>query len=164
MTQKADVVELRIRSFEGQIMYFNGMYKLPVAPYPSIKPATLKSLPAVRLANFKETLLKEVTEVDEIISALANEEVDDADILTAIADWLGDITIYCASEAAKYGLPMKEVLRIIMQSNFSKLQADGSVKYDEHGKVEKGPGYWKPEPLLRDLIIATIEEAQNGQG
>ena len=156
-------VELKIRSFEGQIHYFNGMYKLPIAASPSIKPATLKALPAERLRKFKETLLKEVEEVDDIISMLADPNVSDIDVLTAIADWLGDITIYCASEAVKYGLPMKEILRIIMQSNFSKLQADGTVKYDENGKVEKGPGYWKPEPLLKDMLEDYIKDAQNAK-
>ena len=158
--QRSPFTELRIRSFEGQIMYFNGMYKLPVAPYPSL--SHLNQSAEDRLLAFKATLLKEVEEVDEIISKMRSIAHSDVEILTDIADWLGDITIYCASEAAKFGLPMKEILRIIMQSNFSKLQADGTVKYDANGKVEKGPGYWKPEPLLRDLLEDAIREHQNG--
>lgn len=158
-----DTVTLRIRSFEGQILYFNGMYKLPVAPYPSLKKEHLGEYPAQRLGKFKATILKEVGEVDAIIQTLQTREVSDEDILTDIADWLGDITVYCASEAAKFGIPMREVLRVIMQSNFSKLQADGTVKYDENGKVEKGPGYWKPEPIIRDIITDIIKDAENGR-
>jgi len=120
-------------------------------------------MPAVRLAKFKETLLEEIKEVDDIIAKLGDPTISDADILTDIADWLGDITVYCASEAAKFGIPMREVLRVIMQSNFSKLQADGTVKYDANGKVEKGPGYWKPEPLIKDIITDLIKDAENGR-
>jgi hypothetical protein len=39
-----------------------------------------------------------------------------------------------------------------MDSNFSKKQADGSVLKDEHGKVQKGPAYWKPEPQIKELL------------
>ncbi len=41
-----------------------------------------------------------------------------------------------------------------MQSNFSKLGADGKPIYDERGKVMKGPGYWQPEPKIRALLGA----------
>lgn len=159
--QRPRFVELKIRSFEGQIMYFNGMYKLPVAPFPSL--SHLNQGVHSRLEAFRNTLLKEVEEVADIQVKIATGDYSDVEILTDIADWLGDITIYCASEAAKFGLPMKEILRIIMQSNFSKLQADGTVKYDANGKVEKGPGYWKPEPLLRDLLEDAIKEHAKGQ-
>lgn len=174
-SKKNNLVELNIRSFEGQILHFNGMYKLPVAPFPQLQavyqneierdpppvPVTARHATHRRLEDFRQTLLKEIVEVEDI-QALVNGRADEAIILTAIADWLGDIIIYCASEMAKYGIPQKEVLRIIMQSNFSKLQADGSVKYDENGKVEKGPGYWRPEPLIKDLLLSLIEERKNG--
>jgi hypothetical protein len=39
-----------------------------------------------------------------------------------------------------------------MESNFSKLGADGQPIYDERGKVMKGPSYWKPEPRIRSLL------------
>lgn len=176
--QRPSFVELKIRSFEGQIMYFNGMYKLPVAPYPSV--GYIHESLWSRLEGFRETLYAEVMEVNDILASIKsgmhikqgkvlldengnNIPYRDLDTLVDLADWLGDITIYCASEAAKFGLPMKEILRIIMQSNFSKLQADGTVKYDANGKVEKGPGYWKPEPLLRDLLEDAIKEHAKGQ-
>jgi len=157
-SKKNDAVELRIRSFESKILFFNGMYKLPVAPYPSL--THLGEPPVLRLEKFRTTLLKEVDELHDIF-ALLQTEAPPEEILTAIADWLTDIQIYCASEMAKFGLPIAESQRIVMQSNFSKLQADGSVKYDAHGKVEKGPGYWKPEPLLQDMIEAAIAEAKH---
>ena len=44
------------------------------------------------------------------------------------------------------------LLAIIRQSNFSKLGADGKPIYDERGKVQKGPGYWKPEPKISEML------------
>ena len=41
-----------------------------------------------------------------------------------------------------------QVLVIIMQSNFSKLGADGKPIYDERGKVMKGPAIGNPEPKI----------------
>jgi hypothetical protein len=53
---------------------------------------------------------------------------------------------------AKFGLPLDETLAIIMQSNFSKMGADGNPIYDEQGKLQKGPLYYKPEPKLRAML------------
>ena len=73
-------------------------------------------------------------------------------LLTEMSDWLGDIVVYCASEARRWGLPLNNILSIIMESNFSKLGADGEPIYDERGKVMKGPHYWKPEPKISALL------------
>jgi predicted HAD superfamily Cof-like phosphohydrolase len=45
-----------------------------------------------------------------------------------------------------------------MASNMSKLGPDGKPIYDERGKVMKGPGYWKPEPMLLRYIQAAIRQ------
>lgn len=134
--------------FSKDIEKFNGIYKLPV----NKQPTTEIGVPmAVRLLAFKDILMEEVDEIDDIIKA-----VDRGDnplvVLTMLADLLGDIQVYCASEMAKFGLPLDEVLAIIMQSNFSKLGADGKPIYDERGKVMKGPDYWKPEPKIQELL------------
>jgi hypothetical protein len=42
-----------------------------------------------------------------------------------------------------------------MQSNFSKLGADGKAIISE-GKVQKGPGYWKPEPQIKELLRSKL--------
>ena len=42
-----------------------------------------------------------------------------------MSDWLGDVIVYCASEARRWGLPTEKILDIIMQSNFSRLDANG---------------------------------------
>jgi predicted HAD superfamily Cof-like phosphohydrolase len=106
-----------------------------------------------RLQAFKSILSEEINEIDEIIEA-AQKQAPAIEVLTMLADLLGDIQVYCASEMAKFGLPLDEVLAIIMQSNFSKLGADGKPIYDERGKVQKGPDYWKPEPKIQACLQA----------
>jgi predicted HAD superfamily Cof-like phosphohydrolase len=85
---------------------------------------------------------------------LAENGAAASDIAVAIADVLGDIMVYCRSEALKYGLPLEEVLDVIMDSNESKLGADGRPIYDANGKFLKGPDYWKPEPKIKALLDA----------
>ena len=114
---------------------------------------TAEDVNTKRLAKFKATLLDEVHEIDEIV-ALASNGGAPADIAVAIADLLGDIVVYCRSEALKYGLPLEEVLDVIMDSNASKLGADGHPIYDANGKFLKGPNYWKPEPRIKALLEA----------
>ena len=126
----------------------NAMYKLPASSQPSL-PADV----AERLVKFKTTLIDEVHEIDDIVQ-LAKNGGNAADIAVAIADLLGDIMVYCRSEALKYGLPLEEVLDIIMDSNESKLDANGNPIYDANGKFLKGPGYWKPEPKIKALLEA----------
>ena len=134
------------KPFAQRIAAMNAMYKLPANEKPTLPADT-----AGRLAKFKATLIDEVHEIDEIV-ALANGGGAAADIATAIADVLGDIIVYCRSEALKYGLPLEDVLDIIMDSNQSKLGADGRPIYDANGKFLKGPNYWKPEPKIRALL------------
>ena len=135
-------------AFSEDIEKFNGIYKLPV----NAKPAQDVGVPAVeRMKAFKSILLEEVDEIDEIIEA-AEQGKPSLEVLTMLADLLGDLQVYCASEMAKFGLPLDQILAIIMQSNFSKLGADGKPIYDERGKVQKGPNYWKPEPKIQALL------------
>ena len=79
------------------------------------------------------------------------------DILTATADLLADIIVFCVSEMRKFGLPPAAIMSIVMESNMSKLQPDGSAKYDDNGKFLKGPNYFPPEPKIRELISELLE-------
>ena len=44
--------------------------------------------------------------------------------------------------------------RSVVDSNESKLGADGNPIYDANGKFLKGPHYWKPEPKIKALLEA----------
>lgn len=154
-------IKLPLRSFDSKILYMNGMYKLPIAPYPSVSFLNGEAHSS-RLANFGDILSEECKELDEVWSKSTQSGTQHIDTLTNLADLLGDIVVYCYSEAAKFGIPLSEVLSIIMDSNFSKLGADGQPIYDDRGKVQKGPFYWKPEPKIRALLEERIKESQNG--
>ena len=161
---------IKLRSFESKILYMNGMYTLPVAPYPQVDAAvqwqckqdnekhTDRDALLIRLDKLRTILLDEVNESGDIMSKLRNGEYAEAlDFLTEMADLMGDIQVYCASENARFGIPNGEILDIIMDSNFSKLGADG-LPIIKDGKFEKGPFYWKPEPKIRELLAARIKE------
>lgn len=136
------------KTFSQRIAQMNAMYRLPAHERPTLPDNT-----AERLRKFKATLMDEVHEIDDIAAQVA-AGADAAEVLTAIADLLGDVTVYCRSEALKYGLPLEDVLDIIMDSNESKLGADGNPIYDANGKFLKGPNYWKPEPRIKALLQA----------
>jgi predicted HAD superfamily Cof-like phosphohydrolase len=133
---------------------FNKFYGLPCP----IKP-TLAEVgnPVSRILGFTKTLRDEIDEGADIITKI-HEGATDLEVLTDLADWFNDIVVYALSEAAKYGIPSEQVLGIIMDSNFSKKQADGSVLKDEHGKVKKGSAYWKPEPQIKTIIQEKIND------
>ncbi len=136
------------KPFDQRIALMNAMYKLPANTQPTL-PANV----AERLVKFKATLLDEVHEIDDISAMVANG-AEPAEVLVALADLLGDVMVYCRSEALKYGLPLEQVIDVIMDSNESKLGADGKPIYDGNGKFLKGPNYWKPEPKIRTLLDA----------
>ena len=121
---------------------------------------TVKGVEADVDASFHDILKEEVDEGLDLAAKYEKLAADHGgqlpkehavDVLADMSDWLGDIVVYCASEARRWGIPMPDVLRIIMESNFSKLGADGKPIYDERGKVMKGPNYWKPEPKIREM-------------
>ncbi len=134
------------KSFAERIALMNAMYKLPANEVPTVPEDV-----ADRLRKFKATLADEVDEIDEIV-VKAEEGATPIEIAVALADLLGDVIVYCRSEALKYGLPLEAVLDIIMDSNESKLGADGQPIYDGNGKFLKGPNYWKPEPKIAELL------------
>ena len=134
------------KTFARRIADMNAMYKLPARENPALPEDVVG-----RLTKFKATLMDEVHEIDEIVAA-AQKGAPSSDILVAMADLLGDVIVYCRSEALKYGLPLEDVLDIIMDSNESKLGADGKPIYDANGKFLKGPNYWRPEPKIKVLL------------
>ncbi len=140
--------------FYSDIEKFNQIYKLPCNDQPVL-------LTPDRIENFRDILAEEVEEANDIsdkyqkmlqASGGTLNPQQKLEILTDMSDWLGDIVVYCSSEAKRWGLPLDQILNVIMQSNFSKLDANGEPIYDERGKVMKGPNYWKPEPKISQLL------------
>jgi hypothetical protein len=138
-----------------KIRAFNKLYGLPAPDIPGL---SSREDTKNKLNRFWNIVAEELEEVRDILKQLDEPGTTPELVLTDIADWLGDIIVYCASELTKYGLRPSDVLGIIMASNMSKLGPDGKPIYDERGKVMKGPGYWKPEPMLLRYIQAAIRQ------
>jgi predicted HAD superfamily Cof-like phosphohydrolase len=150
-------------TFDEEIKLFNAMYLLPTLSSPGIpfvgdSTASARQKLMARLEDFKSILREELDEVDEILSMIAVGDPPE-EILVALADWLGDMQVYCASEMRKFGLDNSVILSIIMASNRSKLGRDGKPLYDERNKVMKGPDFFPPEPEIRRYIAAAVRQA-----
>lgn len=166
-----------------RIHEFNKFYRLPCPGTPTVMgvvqpsdggPTSCEQI-IKRLEGFIKTLSDEVQEGQDIIQMVnttpfpdPNEEREvEIELLTALSDWFGDLIVYCYSEATKYGLPLDKVLDIIMDSNMSKVDANGKCQYDENGKVTKnyeGCQYWKPEPKIAALLEEEIPKCSNQCG
>jgi len=145
-------------SFSEQIEKFNQLYRLPVRKVPGFAGIYYsKEQLSERLTQLHKILRDEVDEVGQIIHAVENDQ-HPLDTLTDLADWLGDLQIYCASEMMKFGLDISTVLSIIMASNMSKLGEDG-LPIMKDGKVMKGPDYWKPEPMIKMYLAEAARNA-----
>lgn len=127
-----------LTGFMLDIEQFNKMYKMPTVNVADENDALN------RLANFHNILEEECKEIDELGAGHFT--------LEGLADLLGDIIVYCASEARRWNIPIDRVLHIIMQSNFSKMGPNGEPIYDERGKLMKGSNYWKPEEKIAELL------------
>ena len=57
---------------------------------------------------------------------------------------LSDLVFVCYQFAAAFNLDLDEALRLVFESNMSKLDEQGNVIYREDGKVLKGPNYQPP--------------------
>ena len=57
---------------------------------------------------------------------------------------LADLVFVCYQFAAAYRLDLDEALRLVFESNMSKLDEQGNVIYRADGKVLKGPNYQPP--------------------
>ena len=148
-------------SFEDKIRAFNKMYGLPVLETPGLPTGMNRGDFIVRMHQFEKILKDEIKEVNDIITAVSEAKEGESvlHVLTMLADWLGDIQVYCASEMRKFGLSNDMVLSIIMASNMSKLEIDGKPIIVD-GKVQKGPNYWKPEGLISRYIEAAIRQSK----
>jgi hypothetical protein len=104
-------------------------------------PSKPTDLGAARLRQFHGVLSEEV---DELL---------DTHSLTNVADTLADIVVYCLNEAARWGIPIEEVLHLVLDSQQSKLLPNGEPLWAEDGsKYLKGPNFVPPEPAITALL------------
>ena len=89
--------------------------------------------------------------INELRISLINEEleelkkaIEDNDILE-VADALTDILYVAYGAGHAFGINLDKCFNEVQESNMSKLGENGKPIYNEHGKVMKGPKYFKPE-------------------
>lgn len=84
------------------------------------------------------------------------DELTDCDLEVSLinyADTLGDIIVYCMTEAVRWGIPLEPVLHAIIDSQRSKL-VDGKPIWAEDGsKYLKGPNFVPPEPKIAEILL-----------
>lgn len=89
----------------------------------------------------------------ERINTIENIDVD----LVEVADALGDLDVVTNGTGHEFGLNLNAVAGEVFASNMSKLGEDGKPIYDENGKIQKGPNFWKPD--LANLLGLGNQEA-----
>ena len=82
-------------------------------------------------------LIKE--ELEELTEAMQDEN------LLEVADALTDILYVTYGAGHAFGIDLDKCFEEVQNSNMSKLDKNGKPIYNEHGKVMKGPNYFKPD-------------------
>ena len=72
------------------------------------------------------------------------EAVNKRDLLE-VADALTDILYVTYGAGHAFGINLDKCFEEVQNSNMSKLGENGKPIYNEHGKVMKGPNYFKPD-------------------
>ena len=98
---------------------------------------TSADLSSEKINELRINLIKE--ELNELIEA-----VKDNNILE-VADALTDILYVTYGAGHAFGINLDRCFDEVQRSNMSKLGNDGKPIYNEHGKVMKGPKYFKPD-------------------
>ena len=78
-------------------------------------------------------------ELSELTDAMNNKD------LLEVADALTDILYVTYGAGHAFGIDLDKCFDEVQNSNMSKLDENGKPIYNEHGKVMKGPNYFKPD-------------------
>ena len=97
---------------------------------------TEASFPSDKIINLRLDLIRE--ELLELEEAIEKKDIKE------IADALTDILYVTYGAGHAFGINLDECFEEVQNSNMSKLGSDGKPIYNEHGKVMKGPDYFKP--------------------
>lgn len=76
--------------------------------------------------------------------AIVLDKIQEADPVE-VADAVADLEVVVLGTYAAFGLPGQALYDETHNSNMSKLGEDGKPIYDEFGKIQKGPNYWKAD-------------------
>ena len=98
---------------------------------------TKPSFSTDKINKLRLDLIKE--ELSELKEAMNNKD------LLEVADALTDILYVTYGAGHALGINLDKCFEEVQNSNMSKLDENGKPIYNEHGKVMKGPNYFKPD-------------------
>ena len=98
---------------------------------------TKPSFSTDKINKLRLDLIKE--ELTELTEAMKNKD------LLEVADALTDILYVTYGAGHAFGINLDKCFEEVQNSNMSKLDENGKPIYNEHGKVMKGPNYFKPD-------------------
>ena len=90
-----------------------------------------------KINKLRLDLIKE--ELNELTEAMNNKD------LLEVADALTDILFVTYGAGHAFCINLDKCFEEVQNSNMSKLDDNGKPIYNEHGKVMKGPNYFKPD-------------------
>ena len=94
-------------------------------------------LSSEKINKLRVILIEE--ELEELKDAIKNNNIKE------VADALTDILYVTYGAGHAFGINLDKCFDEVQNSNMSKLGKDGKPIYNEHGKVMKGPNYFKPD-------------------
>ena len=97
---------------------------------------TKASFPNDKIINLRLDLIRE--ELSELKEAVEKKDIKE------VADALTDILYVTYGAGHAFGINLDKCFEEVQNSNMSKLGSDGKPIFNEHGKVMKGPDYFKP--------------------
>ena len=98
---------------------------------------TSSGLSSEKINSLRISLISE--ELDELKKAISDNNI------VEIADALTDILYVTYGAGHAFGINLDKCFNEVQESNMSKLDQDGKPIFNEHGKVMKGPNYFKPD-------------------
>ena len=98
---------------------------------------TSSGLSSEKINSLRISLISE--ELDELKKAISDNNI------VEIADALTDILYVTYGAGHAFGINLDKCFHEVQESNMSKLDQDGKPIFNEHGKVMKGPSYFKPD-------------------
>ena len=98
---------------------------------------TSSGLSSGKINSLRISLISE--ELDELKKAISDNNI------VEIADALTDILYVTYGAGHAFGINLDKCFNEVQESNMSKLDQDGKPIFNEHGKVMKGPNYFKPD-------------------
>ena len=97
---------------------------------------TKAGFPNDKIIGLRLDLIRE--ELSELEEAVEKKDIKE------VADALTDILYVTYGAGHAFGINLDKCFEEVQNSNMSKLGSDGKPIFNEHGKVMKGPDYFKP--------------------